>query len=172
MDRKRSKVLLYPVLFIAVCCATGSASPIGKEWRVLPWIEARLEDHEREQVERIAKNRPAIDLEIYFRFGSSVLQAESMQQLDALGAALSSPELKDAVLMVAGHTDGLESDDFARVLSLRRATTVKEYIVKHFSVASDKLVVAGYGSGDLKDLKNPFADENRRVQIVNLVDSR
>ena len=166
--------LLYAILIVAVWSRAGSAlaSPMGEERRFLPWLTAHLMVEERRSVEDIAKSLPSIDLEIYFTFGSSVLQVESMPTLNALGAALTSPTLKDATLLIVGHTDGLESDDFATVLSLRRATAVKQYLVTQFKISSGRLVTDGQGSKHLKNAKNPFADENRRVEIINIKDSR
>ena len=37
-----------------------------------------------------------------------------------------------------------------------------------FAKAAENLVTAGYGKTQLKNSGNPFADENRRVQVVNM----
>jgi hypothetical protein len=36
----------------------------------------------------------------------------------------------------------------------------------------ENLVVVGFGSMELKDVKNPFAELNRRVQVTNLEGGR
>lgn len=91
-----------------------------------------------------------------------------MEQLDELGIALSSPGLKDSIILIAGFVDAFESDDFAEGLSEQRAIAVKKYLIKHFNIASYSLITAGYGSSKLRNPKNPFAEENRRVQIINV----
>jgi len=158
------------VLFTVIYCglSLSSASLASEKHLVLPLIAVSLTEEEARHVEEVAKELPAIEFVIYFRFGSAVLQPKSIAQLNELGRALSSPELKDGTFVIAGYTDGLESEDFALTLSKRRAATVKEYIVQNFKVVSENLIVVGYGSQVLKDFKNPFADENRRVQIINV----
>jgi flagellar motor protein MotB len=41
-------------------------------------------------------------------------------------------------------------------------------VVDQFSVAGSDLVTVGYGKTKLKDLSQPLAEVNRRVQVVNL----
>lgn len=40
--------------------------------------------------------------------------------------------------------------------------------MQNFRMSGDSLVSAGYGKERLKNQANPFAPENRRVQITNL----
>ena len=70
--------------------------------------------------------------------------------------------------MLSGHTDAKGSDDYNQKLSERRAEAVKKYLVEKLKLSPDNLTTAGYGRRDLKNKDNPFAAENRRVQIVNL----
>ena len=52
-------------------------------------------------------------------------------------------------------------------LSHRRANSVKDFLIKTYHVDGDHLSAIGFGEEHLKNKDNPFADENRRVQIVN-----
>lgn len=45
---------------------------------------------------------------------------------------------------------------------------MKDYLIRKFQIADDTLVTAGYGEEQLKNTSDPFAAENRRVQITNL----
>jgi len=119
----------------------------------------------------IARKKPSIDLEIFFGPGSAVLRAEALVQVNALGQALSSAELKGRTFLIAGHMDGLESDEYHGELSSLRATAVKNFLLEKFGLSSESLIVAGYGSRQPKNPMNPFATENRRVQIINLSDN-
>ena len=92
-----------------------------------------------------------------------------MPQLTNLGNALSSPELKNALVSINGHTDGKGNDVSNQKLSERRAESIKRYLVEHFALAPENLVTIGYGKQKLKDAAHPMASENRRVEIVNLV---
>ncbi len=92
-----------------------------------------------------------------------------MPQLTSLGNALSSPELKNALVSINGHTDGKGNDVSNQKLSERRAESIKRYLLDHFALTPDNLVTVGYGKQKLKDAAHPLASENRRVEVVNLV---
>jgi outer membrane protein OmpA-like peptidoglycan-associated protein len=40
--------------------------------------------------------------------------------------------------------------------------------VQQFGVPVDALIAVGYGKTHLKNIADPFAGENRRVQVVNV----
>lgn len=44
---------------------------------------------------------------------------------------------------------------------------MKLFLVKTYHVDDGRLSAIGFGKEQLKNKDNPFADENRRVQIVN-----
>jgi flagellar motor protein MotB len=46
--------------------------------------------------------------------------------------------------------------------------SAERYLTQKLGLPSEGLVTAGYGKEQLKDQANPFAAENRRVQIINL----
>jgi outer membrane protein OmpA-like peptidoglycan-associated protein len=128
-----------------------------------------LTTSEREEIAAWTSERPAVDLQIYFDFNSSAISPKAVPQLTNLGNALSSPELKGALVSINGHTDGKGNDLSNQKLSERRAESIKRYLVDHFALASENLVTIGYGKQKLKDAAHPLAPENRRVEIVNLV---
>ncbi len=123
---------------------------------------------ERTKVAEIAQAKPAIDLEVNFEYNSATIGAKAMEDLTKLGAALRDPRLKDAVVVLAGHTDGKGADAYNQDLSERRADAVKQFLVSKFSLPADNLVAVGYGKERLKNTANPLAAENRRVQVVNM----
>jgi outer membrane protein OmpA-like peptidoglycan-associated protein len=124
---------------------------------------------EREEIAAWTSERPAVDLQIYFDYNSSAISPKAVPQLTNLGNALSSPQLKNALVSINGHTDGKGNDSSNQKLSERRAESIKRYLVDHFALASENLVTIGYGKQKLKDAAHPMAAENRRVEIVNLV---
>jgi outer membrane protein OmpA-like peptidoglycan-associated protein len=87
--------------------------------------------------------------------------------LDELGKALSDAKLRGANFLIAGHTDAKGSDEYNLALSQRRADAVKRFLVQTYHVDEGRLSVMGFGKEQLKNKEDPFADENRRVQIVN-----
>lgn len=123
---------------------------------------------ERKKVAAIAKDRPKIDLEVYFDYNSSKITSDARPELMKLGRVLTSPDLEGSVFLVGGHTDAKGSDRYNQSLSERRAASVKRFLQRNFDISDDSLVVAGYGEEELKNSDDPFASENRRVQIVNL----
>ena len=122
---------------------------------------------EREQITSIAKSKPSIDLEINFEFNSAVIASSSTSQVTALGEALTSPDLKGRTFVVAGHTDAKGSETYNQGLSERRADAVKRFLADKYGIEAGNLVTVGYGKTQLKNEANPFAGENRRVQVVN-----
>ena len=129
-----------------------------------------LSSDEREKIASIAKERPSIDLEINFEFNSATIGSKAVPQVTALGQALSSPDLKGGTFFVAGHTDAKGGDTFNQNLSERRAEAVKRFLLEKYGIGADSLVTVGYGKSQLKKASDPFASENRRVQIINMAD--
>jgi outer membrane protein OmpA-like peptidoglycan-associated protein len=123
---------------------------------------------ERTKAAEIAKAKPGIDLEITFDFDSAIVGPKAMPTLVALGTALLNPDLKGQAFLVGGHTDAKGGDAYNQALSERRAEAVKRFLVEKFSLPAENLIGIGYGKEQLKNTANPFADENRRVQVVNM----
>jgi outer membrane protein OmpA-like peptidoglycan-associated protein len=123
---------------------------------------------EREEIATIVKDKPRIDLEINFDYNSADISAKSLPSVQALGRALSNPELKGSTFVVAGHTDAAGGQSYNQDLSERRADSIKHYLVDKFGIAGTDLVTVGYGKTKLKDPANPLAEVNRRVQVVNM----
>lgn len=125
---------------------------------------------EREKIIAVAKDQPSIDLEITFKFNSATVTPAAMADVDKLGKALSDPALKGSTFILSGHTDAVGGEATNLDLSNRRADTVKRLLVEKYGVPAQNLVTAGYGKSKLKNTADPFAAENRRVQIVNMAD--
>jgi outer membrane protein OmpA-like peptidoglycan-associated protein len=123
---------------------------------------------EREEIATIVKDKPKIDLEINFDYNSANISSRSLPSVQALGRALSNPELKGSAFIVAGHTDAVGGDHYNQDLSERRADSIKRYLVDRLAIAGSDLVTVGYGKTKLKDPANPLSEVNRRVQVVNM----
>ncbi len=116
-----------------------------------------------------AQSMPAIDLQVYFDFDSTEITLEAEGQLRELGKALADSKLKGATISINGHTDAKGSDAFNKRLSERRAASIKTYLVDNFGLSASNLRTVGYGKSRLKNPSDPFAAENRRVEVVNMV---
>ena len=123
---------------------------------------------EREEIATLVKDKPKIDLEINFDYNSANISARSLRSVQALGRALSNPDLKGSTFIVAGHTDAAGGDAYNQELSERRADSIKHYLVDKFGIAGSDLVTVGYGKTKLKEPTNPLAEVNRRVQVANM----
>ena len=123
---------------------------------------------EREEIATIAKTKPNIDLEINFDYNSADISAKSMPSVQALGKALTNPDLKGSTFVVAGYTDAMGGEQYNQDLSERRADAIKRYLVDKYGIAGSDLVTVGYGKTKLKDPSQPMAEANRRVQVVNM----
>jgi outer membrane protein OmpA-like peptidoglycan-associated protein len=145
---------------------------VAAEGRFVQTIRGRstrsLSNSEREEIATIAKDKPNIDLEINFDYNSADISAKSLPSVQALGKALTNPDLKGSTFIVAGHTDAAGGEAYNQDLSERRADSIKRYLTDKFGIAGADLVTVGYGKTKLKDPANPLAEVNRRVQVVNM----
>jgi outer membrane protein OmpA-like peptidoglycan-associated protein len=111
---------------------------------------------------------PAVDLSIRFAFDSADLLSEAREQLDELGAALSSRRLNKYRFQIVGHTDAVGLDKYNLELSSERAETVKNYLVATYGITASRLAALGQGESQLKNTVDPMSGENRRVEVINL----
>jgi outer membrane protein OmpA-like peptidoglycan-associated protein len=147
-------------------------APSASETKLIQSVRGRstrsLSSTEREEIASVAKDKPNIDLEITFDYNSANISTKSLASVQALGRALTSPDLKGSTFVVAGHTDAAGGEAYNQDLSERRADAIKRYLVEKYSISSTDLVTVGYGKSKLKDPGQPMAEVNRRVQVVNM----
>jgi outer membrane protein OmpA-like peptidoglycan-associated protein len=123
---------------------------------------------EKDKISTIAKDKPNIDLEINFDFNSAEIGPKALSAATALGKALSGDGLKSGTFVVAGHTDAKGAEGYNQDLSERRAEAIKRFLTEKYGIKAENLVIVGYGKTRLKNQKDPFGGENRRVQVVNV----
>jgi len=152
----------------------SDAARAADETRFLSAVRNRptrsLSTEERDKIASIANSKPKIDLEINFEYNSAVIGSKAMPQITELGKALTSEDLKGRTFILAGFTDAKGSETYNQGLSERRADAVKQFLTEKYGIEAGNLVTVGYGLKQLKDPANPFAAENRRVQVVNAGD--
>lgn len=112
--------------------------------------------------------RPSISLKLSFESNSVKITRTVEMQLDELARALQSPELANKRYSIDGHTDAKGSAEKNQKLSETRAIAVKKYLVDHYDVSELRLVAHGYGFTKPLQPSDPYAAENRRVEIVEL----
>ena len=111
---------------------------------------------------------PSINMSVQFEFGSAKLTKDAITVLSNLGEALRSKELADYSFLLAGHTDAVGSNAYNKRLSMLRAASVKDHLIKEFGINGNRLSSIGKGEEDLLDARQPESGVNRRVQITNL----
>jgi outer membrane protein OmpA-like peptidoglycan-associated protein len=114
------------------------------------------------------KQRPSVDLEVFFDYDAARVTPQAATVLTTLGRALVDARLAEDAFLIAGHTDAKGGDDYNLALSEKRAQAVRQFLIDNFKIAPAKLVAKGFGRQHLKNAKLPLSPENRRVQIVNL----
>lgn len=106
----------------------------------------------------------SVALALRFDVDATRILAHQMSQLDALAEGIKRlPE--QALITISGHTDAYGSALYNIDLSLKRAMAVRAYLIKFHGIPGHRLVAKGKGKSEPLNRANPFAPENRRVQI-------
>jgi outer membrane protein OmpA-like peptidoglycan-associated protein len=111
-----------------------------------------------------------IAVTVHFAFDSSEILPQAEVNLRSLGQALQSPQLAAYQIRIEGHTDSTGPAAYNVGLSHRRANSVKEYLVQHFDIDAERLLIDGRGedepitSNDTRDGRR----KNRRAEFINL----
>jgi OmpA-OmpF porin, OOP family len=151
--------------------AAGRESEKGKE--ACATTPASLQEQKRTaesaataalQKEMLEKGRAVIDIE--FDYDKAVVKRHYHQELKKFADVIqANPALH---VVIEGHTDNVGSRDYNMKLSLKRAESVRVYLVKQFGVKAIRLTSKGYG------MSKPIAGnqtaegrmKNRRVEAA------
>lgn len=102
-------------------------------------------------------------LRVQFAVESAEIPADAHAQLDAVAAGIRELPGEPRVL-IEGHTDSAGRDDYNDQLSLKRAVSVRDYLVAH-GVRADGLEVTGAGRRVPLTPDEGRAAVNRRVEF-------
>lgn len=99
-----------------------------------------------------------------FALGSAELPDTLKKQLEVFAEVLKSRRGTGKVVRIEGHADASGAAAANDLLSQRRAEAVRDYLVSH---GADPAMLApvGLGANAPKNARDPFAAENRRVEI-------
>jgi outer membrane protein OmpA-like peptidoglycan-associated protein len=111
-----------------------------------------------------------IAVTIHFDFDSAAIRPEAIPNLRSLGSALQSPQLGPYRIRIEGHTDSTGPEAYNLQLSERRANSVKQYLVEHFQIDADRLLIEGYGETEpmISNSTREGRQKNRRAEFVNI----
>ncbi len=99
-----------------------------------------------------------------FRLGSAELPSTLRQQLEVFAEVLKAKKGSDKVIRIEGHADKSGSAAGNQTLSQRRAEAVTRFLVERGADPA-MLSAVGKGANEPKNSGDPFAAENRRVEI-------
>lgn len=108
----------------------------------------------------------SVDLTVSFAKGSAALTAAARRQLDELGAALASEELRGFGVGVYGHTDASGPAAYNLKLSAARAAAAVDHLVMRFAFDRARFQHRGHGEERLLEGVAPRSPRQRRVEIV------
>ena len=99
-----------------------------------------------------------------FRVGSAELPDGLKRQLEVFAEVLKSKRGSGKTVRVEGHADASGAAAANVQLSQRRAEAVRDYLVE-LGADAGMITPVGVGAAAPKNSKDPFAPENRRVEI-------
>ncbi len=88
--------------------------------------------------------------------------------MDELGKALQARDFNSMGFKLIGHTDVRGTDEYNDMLSLQRAESVKDYLIRRFNIASGRIEVEGKGRRQPWYRQNTEDAHalNRRVEVI------
>ncbi|MEO6277476.1 OmpA family protein [Roseateles sp.] len=99
-----------------------------------------------------------------FKVGSAEIPDGLRKQLDVFAEALATKRGSGKTVRIEGHADASGASEANQALSQKRAEEVKHYLVAK-GAEDGMLVAVGLGASEPKVKSDPFAAENRRVEI-------
>ena len=139
-----------------VCALTGECAS--------PFVDRRV----RGLTTPVAPRPPlSFDATVNFALDSAELTGDAKKELNKIIDVLKDPKVKDADVIIAGHTDAKGSQEYNQKLSERRALAVKLYLAQN-GIDKKRLTATGYSKDKLLLPKDPFNALNRRVEFRNV----
>jgi outer membrane protein OmpA-like peptidoglycan-associated protein len=104
------------------------------------------------------------DESFQFDFDKATLRPENRELLSRIAGVLLASE--GYRLFIDGHTDDIGSEDYNKDLSLRRAKSVRDYLV-NAGIPKDITTIQGFGKSNplVKEKTRDARQKNRRVEI-------
>jgi peptidoglycan-associated lipoprotein len=109
-------------------------------------------------LDKIEINKIFVLENIYYGFNKWDISQDAAQELDKLVQLLSdNPEIK---IELSSHTDSVDTEDYNRLLSQRRAESAVNYLIKR-GISPERMVAKGYGeSKPIARNTNPDGTDN------------
>lgn len=169
---KKAWLVLIALAFVAGCATEEAAKPAATSPAPKPAAPAPAPAPQPvQQVKPVEAPKPkpvaekvTFASDVLFDFDKSVVKPEGKAKLDDLSGKVRGVNLE--VVIAIGHADSIGSDAYNQKLSVRRAESVKAYLVSK-GIEANRVYTEGKGK------KQPVADnktregraKNRRVEI-------
>jgi OmpA-OmpF porin, OOP family len=166
---KNLLAVLVAVAFAAACATIEEPTPAARP-AAAPKPEPRLAPPpSKAQAKPEGKPKPVADkvtfaADVLFDFDKSVIKPEGRSKLDDLASKVKGINLE--VVIAIGHADSIGSDEYNQRLSVRRAESVKAYMVSK-GLQANRVYTEGKGEKQ-PVASNKTADgraKNRRTEI-------
>ena len=167
--------VLVAVAFAAACATTEEPKPAPKpepvptpvpkpEPKPAPPPPAPKAEPKPEAKPKPVAEKVTFAADVLFDFDKSVIKPEGRSKLDDLASKVKGINLE--VVIAVGHADSIGSDEYNQRLSVRRAESVKAYLVSR-GIEPNRVYTEGKGEKQ-PVAENKTADgraKNRRVEI-------
>lgn len=108
--------------------------------------------------------------DVLFGFGGDTLEPEALTVLSGIAASLEGVP----AIRIKGHTDSIGDEESNRLLGLRRANNVRDWLVANTNLTADVITAIGVGEADpvAENLTDDGEDNpdgralNRRVEFI------
>ncbi len=105
----------------------------------------------------------SIGMPINFDYASYELQEAALPFLDQIGLMMNMEKLADQKIIIEGHTDATGPEAYNYELSRKRAEAVKNYLLRKYNIAPNRLVISAKGEKEILPGRPPVDPMNRRV---------
>jgi OOP family OmpA-OmpF porin len=95
----------------------------------------------------------------------NIVNDDELRRLDDYIAQVKATDTREEISLV-GHTDAKGSDEYNMALGMRRAETIRDYMVSKGIPASDIVSVTSMGKRDMLPEYDIFSVQQRRVKIL------
>ena len=118
----------------------------------------------------IAGEAPTVGLTaVTFAYDSAELTGPAQVVLERVAEALRTGDLSQDDFLILGHTDAAGSDTYNLGLSIRRADSVRNYLISNQGLETGRLRSVGLGKSDLIAGIDPLDGRNRRSSFSTSV---
>lgn len=176
-DLLSSVVLVVLLLFIMAAIGPKYSQEVQRNL-IMQRFDSDLSDYESSGQLRVYVDKSILEFtSVTFDQGSAILNKNTKTLVKDIATNLKKTmdEHPRMEVLIEGHTDPAKVKSVSNVggyyadniqLSSLRAANVRKDLLKHMgNEYAKRMGVAGYGETRLRDTKNPYSAENRRIEI-------